>query len=234
MRDGLPDPDWTALQIRLKPAVRMKMPRERAQAFVDELRARGVGVASTVEPMRSTELLVYVARSTDHAEALRRAEALTFEVTARARADAHREVGTLLGYPSCCVDSFVERAAQLDGPDGAVEHEDWLAAASALRRTRGAPSRRLNPLLWPLRLHLISFYPCSYDCAAARAWADTLFAALSRRAPGPAAELDRKLAVKVAVAPDGSRAIVDGDDWQPLDAGSPARADPRLVVVAFE
>ncbi|MCB9572040.1 MAG: DUF483 domain-containing protein [Kofleriaceae bacterium] len=95
-----------------------------------------------------------------------------------------RELGDLLGYPTCCVDAF---ARQADRAHNTLNR--YLAAS------RTAPGDA--PWPWPLNeLHvrLIPFYPCSYRCPAALRFAVATVAALDDAHPGAAAALRAALA----------------------------------------
>jgi hypothetical protein len=83
-------------------------------------------------------------------------------------------LGELFGYPPCCVAAFV---AQRSRADNSLNR--YLIAA----RTGAAR----GPWPWCLNeVHhrLIAFYPCRYDCAAARAVAEATLAAIDAARPG--------------------------------------------------
>lgn len=86
-------------------------------------------------------------------------------------------LGELFGYPPCCVAAFV---AQRSRADNSLNR--YLIAA----RTGAAR----GPWPWCLNeVHhrLVAFYPCRYDCAAARAVAEATLAAIDAARPGFAA-----------------------------------------------
>lgn len=232
MQKGLPDADWTAFQIGLKPTLRMKMEPARAERMQTQLREQGIAAVTSHSPLRfgtqAPQTVVYVARSVAQAEALRAAEART--LAGIEHVEAHRQVGALLGYPACCVEAFVERLAH-EVPHA---HEDWAAARAALAATRTNPSYKLNTLLWPARTLLVSFYPCRYDCDRALGYATRLLVALARRAPAETAQLALALAVRVIIAPDGARAILRGDERVAVGKAPLSPSDPsQLVTVSF-
>jgi hypothetical protein len=99
----------------------------------------------------------------DHALAERAAALQSDDPTRHAAA-----LGELFGYPRCCIDAFV---AQGDRSSNTLNR--YLTAA----RTGGD-----GPWPWllnDLHLRLIAFYPCRYDCAAARAVATATLDAIA-------------------------------------------------------
>ena len=83
----------------------------------------------------------------------------------------HRH-GALLGYPECCLDSFVNALP--------VRHNHQVIKSAA------AVSKEFNYLLNNLSLTLFYFtgwYPCSYDCAASIDYAERLDAVLTKERP---------------------------------------------------
>jgi hypothetical protein len=78
---------------------------------------------------------------------------------------AMREIGALTGYPPCCVDAF----AQQD--DRANNSRNRYYSQARTRAPDGS-----TPVPWPWELNnlytmVVPFYPCSYRCAQALAWA---------------------------------------------------------------
>jgi hypothetical protein len=226
---ALPDPEWTALQAELKPAVRMTMPEPRAHALAARMRPRGVACA--IGPTnKEGEVALYVARDPGRVAALVAAERRTLDAAddAAARIAGHAALGALLGYPSCCVDAFVERARTFDGPASPLRsaHEDVVQARAALTST-ARPRAELNSLFWPYRRHLITFYPCAFDCARALRYATALARELAKRAPDATAELLRALACTVLLDEDGARVVAASDgriSLPPCGSGATARA----------
>jgi hypothetical protein len=215
----LPDPEWTALQAELKPAVRMTMPAPRAHALAARMGPRGVACA--IGPTnKAGEVALYVARDAGRVAALVAAERRTLalaegderEKPADERLAGHAALGALLGYPSCCVDAFVARARTFDGPASPLRgaHEDSVQARAALANA-ARPRAELNSLFWPYRRHLVTFYPCAFDCPRALRYATALERELARRAPGATAELMRALTATVVLAEDGARVVVARD-----------------------
>lgn len=231
----LPDPEWTALQAELKPAVRMTMPEPRAHALAARMRARGVACESG-PTNEEGEVALYVAREPGRVAALVAAERRTLEAgaDADARLAGHAALGALLGYPECCVEAFLERARTFDGPASPLHrsHEDTVHARAALANAT-RPRAHLNSLFWPYRRHLITFYPCAFDCPRALRYATALAQELARRAPDATAELLRALGGTVLLDEHGARAIVaEGGRIAPPPCGSgvtPRPSDAALV-----
>jgi hypothetical protein len=95
---------------------------------------------------------------------------------------AVEELGTLMGYPPCCVAAF---AAQPDRGNNTVNR--YASAA----RTDGAP--------WYWELNnlgetVIPFFPCRYRCPAARAWAQAVLQQMEGSWPGLIASVRDQLA----------------------------------------
>jgi hypothetical protein len=228
------DPDWVALEARLKPCVRTTVPTAHAARLAAALRHQGAWVVEADELVNFSgaerQSIVYAARSADAAEAARRAEADTLakrsHADPHARLEAHRALGSALGYPRCCVEAFVERIARFDEPNrsDARPDEDYVQTEPALRALAGRhPDRRLNVLLAPWRLRLITHYPCRLDCPASVAYATAVWSAMARKDVDLARELDLALAVTVALARDGARAVLDGVPRAPRGHNAPPR-----------
>jgi predicted dehydrogenase len=98
------------------------------------------------------------------------------------------ELGALAGYPPCCVDAF---ARQDDRANNSRNRYYTYA------RTLGTTGALVPSWPWQLNnLHTMTvpFYPCSYRCAAALAWARASHAELARAHPSFAAALQLNLA----------------------------------------
>lgn len=227
------DIEWIAFNAGLKPSIRRTVDPaalERTEALFREsgavvLRARQTALLGGREQM-----VLYVARSTAHADALREAEApvLPGRGGSADAAARHRTIGRLLGFPECCVEAFLGRLARgvdrlVEGGPGGLA-EDYVCARSAWVRAADA---RVNPLLMPVRAQLVSFYPCRYDCPAAVGRAESVRAHLAARQPKTAASLLGLLSRPVAIAPDGARALLELDDARAgvVRAAAPRRSD---------
>jgi hypothetical protein len=106
-------------------------------------------------------------------------------------------IGALLGYPECCIEAF---AAQ---PDRSSDPANRFATAA----------RTSAPQPWPWETAnfdrmIAAFFPCRYDCAAARAHARAILAEADREEPGLAATIERELRAKWIYAGDGRWAAI--------------------------
>ena len=174
----------------------------RTESVVDGLLSTGAGAAGA--PAR---VLVYAGRDRAQVE---EAAALDEELTDRkgpklARTDQRwrdrtRRLGTLLGYPTCCVEAFAAL--------GAFTSNATPIAASAGRSARFEP--RLDNLSLSV-CHLTGWFPCRYDCPASLEVARAVEAALAARDPGGAAALRRYLAMPRLYADDRRQLLLDGE-----------------------
>lgn len=228
----VPDPEWTALEAGIKPAVRIALRASDAHRLADGLRSRGASVVTSEHRvrfgLREPETILYVAKNAARAEALRDAEARTLDTaTSGDRREAHREVGRLLGYPSCCVDQYIDVITAFDALPETLRtsSEDYLHARAALPATRTFPHSRVNPLLLTSRIRLVTFYPCRYDCPDALEYANALHAAMMRKDRKAAEALDEALACTVALSPMGARALIENGH---------AKAPPRPLGMTDE
>jgi hypothetical protein len=225
-----PDPDWTALEAGIKPAVRIRLGAFDASRLATVLEARGAAVVMSSTPLHagdsSDDVVLYVSRSHARAEGLRDIERCTLEVEADTptRLAAHRELGRSLGYPACCVDAYVRIVSDFDaqGPARAL-HEDFVHARAALARTTSFAHARLNPLLLSSRIRLLTFYPCRYDCLEALEYVDAVYQAMKHKDPRAADELDAALACRIVLAPSGERALLSHSADGSLRAVAPTR-----------
>ncbi len=91
------------------------------------------------------DVFVYIARSPELAQDIKTADFL----------DDHAVVGKLLGYPSCCIDFFVQNKEKIKDDD------DYVRLALEHSSIRHA---ELNVLARYFDVGLISHFPCSFDC----------------------------------------------------------------------
>lgn len=229
--------EWVALVEGLKPALRLWRDRGLATAEVAAARKRGFAVETVTLPGEPPRAIVYVAGTPAAARALRALEAAILpgpgiRDLGAADLDAHRALGVALGYPACCVDAFVARVARGVQvlPDGDRAHEDFVAAE--LARARSARlDPRCNIFAAGRNSCWLSHVPCALDCAASIAYADAVRARYAAHGPAAAAQIDRELAVDVAIGRDGRRggfADADPDACRLAfsNALDPARAQP--------
>jgi hypothetical protein len=116
--------------------------------------------------------------------------------------EAIRELGELVGYPSCCVEAF---AAQDDRSNNSLNrYQSWgrtLAAGAAA------------PWPWQLNnLHAVvaPFYPCTYLCERALAWACAALAEMGKVHPDAVARLAEVLARPVLYFDHDHQMVLDG------------------------
>jgi len=130
-------------------------------------------------------------------ELARRAAYLQAEVDPSA---ALREIGELVGYPPCCVEAF---AAQDDRSNNSLNrYLSW---------SRTAPGAAAWP--WQLNnLHTVvaPFYPCSYRCSAALAWAEAALDELDKAYPGAVGALRRALGQPLLYFDHERQVVFDG------------------------
>src|SRR5690349_4086790 len=106
-------PEWIAIEDGVKPSLRYL---EGADRIVEiEGWARAGGLAAVCGPIVRRRQAIYVARDRDAAIALREAERDLLAprwgpALPGSRRRAIRRVGSLLGYPACCVDAYAARA----------------------------------------------------------------------------------------------------------------------------
>ncbi len=148
---------------------------------------------------------LFVSREADLA---RRAVALQAEADPTLAAEA---LGALMGYPSCCVRAF---AAQADRADNSLDR------MLALART---PTTTLPWELDDLRLKLVPFYPCSYTCPRALAYARRVLDTIEAYTPGAREALRATLARPVLYFDHDHQVWLD-----PLPGGG-GRGSPRCV-----
>jgi hypothetical protein len=115
------------------------------------------------------------------------------------------EIGTLLGYPACCIAAF---AGQRDRGD------DDRNRRATFDRTPPAPA------LWPWALDNLvvmpaPFFPCTYLCPRAVAWAEAALAA------GGAIEALRPVLARPVLFLGGGQAVLLGPRVEAAPGASP-------------
>lgn len=160
------------------------------------------------------------------AELARRAARLQSE---RDPTAAIREIGALVGYPTCCVEAF---AAQDDRANNSLNrYETWGRTVS------GDAS---DPPFWPWELNnlhtvVAPFYPCSYRCAAALTWARTALEEMRRVHPDSVDDLRAWLRRPVLYFEHEHQLIFDGrvnGDGVDFDAVTPSTSShPQWVAL---
>ena len=141
------------------------------------------------------------------------------EVARLQRAHDVPAMGTLMGYPACCVEAFVE---QPDRRDNGVNER------ATLRRSGDAP---VHPLLVRLgRLRLVSHHPCRVDCAPSIAIAERALRVIAEVSPEHAGRAREELGRSVLFL-DHARAALLSGRWAgarfELEAFAPIRWEGR-------
>src|SRR5947207_1242203 len=104
----LPDSEWLAFEVGLKPAVRTTVTAADADRIATRATERGYAVVRADRPVqlagRAPEEALYIARSAAHAQALKEAEAPVLPGTPPQRLSdemlaTHARIGALLGFP---------------------------------------------------------------------------------------------------------------------------------------
>lgn len=117
---------------------------------------------------------------------------------------AIREIGALVGYPPCCIEAF---AGQDDRANNSRNR--YYSWARTLR------SDGSTQLPWPWELNnlhtmIVPFYPCSYRCEAALAWARSCMEEMALVHPTLADELRASLAQSVLYFDHDHQLVFDG------------------------
>jgi Protein of unknown function (DUF483) len=159
--DGLRD--GALLRIPQEDFQRRQATFTQAGLFVRILHSVGetCGFSHREGPVQSGQkhtFLTAITRSADHAQAMFHA----------LRDSDHVSIGQLLGYPSCCVQSFA--AAWLTGISDPV----WQMAEHSVERNRGRRINQnqiivdsfsaINPVLRYIGVRLLAHIPCSFTC----------------------------------------------------------------------
>ncbi len=136
--------------------------------------------------------------------------------------DAHlRAIGSLLGYPSCCVEAF---SRQHDRGD-----DTRSRYTTALRTSPEGP--------WPWALNncgvrVIPFFPCSYACAHAERDANRVLTLLEAAEPTSYQDLRKRLAAPVFFFDDDAFIRVERLNDTERKVGTPKGAPAWLVELA--
>lgn len=224
-----------ALVFGVKPALRLVL--SHAELARMEARLRDAGM-HLVRARRNGRHVLYASRDASRAEELARLEARLALDGFLPRAlfvDTQLAIGALLGYPPCCVRAFASRYVRRGGvvrrtifrrprPDYTAAREAWVAR----------PRPRLNQLRAGTHAALISFEPCSFECAAATALADAIAGAVREKDAPRLARIDALLARAVAIARDDVRVVVELDaERTRIVAATPPSRDARPAHAAL-
>lgn len=137
--------------------------------------------------------------------------------------------GLLLGYPACCVKAYIDWRTVADRTDlvnftfgRTLKKERFHFGLNNVfnyfSRLTGKPAdmkdfariRAANKDLDISALQVISWHPCSYDCAASVKLAREIFSFLSAHLPARAAELKERLAKPVLFRDKYEYLVLDG------------------------
>lgn len=198
------DVQWLAFRAGIKPAIRISCEAWEVDDVARRFIAGGAYIARGSRFLHDRQVaVIYIAKTAAQAEEMRIIECGTgVRAWVRNRLVHHNlRLGTLLGYPACCVKAYNRRARTWRR-----EH-DWYRSARAAWVPRPVP--RLNDLLMVEGRSLLSFDPCRYDCPAALELAERI-AAAAREADADWLEYaDQQLALPIAVDRRGARAHVE-------------------------
>jgi cyclic pyranopterin phosphate synthase len=112
----------------------------------------------------------------------------------------HKKFGRLLGYPSCCIDFFLKNNKR--------PHPEFVNRAI---EKSNKFSFYLNNLLWGTPYHIISHFPCSYDCKESIEYAKKAFKIIRKEEPLFGSELECYLKLPVLYLDLNKWLIFHGD-----------------------
>ncbi len=211
------DTELQAVLAGIKPVIRLSTEAADEEAFVARYATFGLVTCSAdgtfihEDGTHSRRMrLIYVARDLETAERVRAVEAKTFVpyTDLNARAAEYRDLGMALGYPRCCVDSYVARVV-LD-PESEMGGKD-LTEPYVVARGGWVPDPawELDHFLFETGNALISFTPCTYRCQVALDVARRILAYVERVSPLGAARIRRRLSTDLVIGRQGARVMVD-------------------------
>jgi hypothetical protein len=152
--------DEVALFAGIKPVLRQLLAEGEVEAARARFTARGYAVeVATHTHNYPGRCALFAGRDARRVSAAAEHEALE---------DADLAMGELLGYPRCCVEAYLAEPPP---------RRNAVVLRRALERTRGRAHPRLNTLDLSV-FHFISFFPCSFRCERAAAFASALAEAL--------------------------------------------------------
>lgn len=238
----VPRLELMAFEAGIKPALYLTLPRDEAEALLPRFDKHFVTRVDYVldhDPVRDVRSRVNAAEGegthvdlfiTRDASSAARAREIYLDP--RGPSAQLREMGAMLGYPACCVESF----AALDdrSNNSAIRY-----AAHARTLASGA---RFEPALNNLFAHVLPWFPCSYACAPSVEAARAVLALFAEADPAGASALQKRLQRSVfyvdharLVALDGAR--LEGDVLRyerALGGVAHAEGDARGVASRFE
>jgi hypothetical protein len=174
-----------------------------------------------IEAEKGSQRVVYVAADAAEAKAAADAQIASRDEDEELAADAHRRLGAALGYPACCVESYIAALPARVADEYQGVSPMAFAALQAARDSAGFDNRL--DFASPLRdACLLSHRPCKYDCEASLARVAAIEAELAQSAPGRLASLQKARAQGALLFADGTQIPLDGK----------ARADGGLEQVS--
>lgn len=206
--------EWIDLEMGRKPILRLVLDQPAWNSVRSDCAAQGYVTTSLPRPVEESTLGPVTPTNQPHPRVVAFVGRDPRLVAEAAEVDEHllsrvrspnewrtlgRRLGTLLGYPPCCVEHFV-------GLDPKANNQDVV---QAIARNSG----RFDPLLNNLSLsvyHTISWYPCRYDCEASLKIARDIDRHVRAKAPAARAKLDRILAMPRLYLDDRRQLIFDG------------------------
>lgn len=212
-RTDLPMPiEWLAVRAGVKPAARQVPGGETVgHELVAAARRQGLHAIAVeasdfladfaTDGALGCRTIVYVGATPEAARAAVDAEGAMIAAVGRhelVTAALTAALGHALGYPECCVASFVPRC---DVPNATLRFE-------ALRRTGPLAFALLNDV--DPRCVLVSHFVCRYDCAASLRYARAVLAAVADVDAAKADELSRSLESVVLLFREGGVMRLEG------------------------
>lgn len=202
---------WVALEHGIKPMLRLVVARDRCDSLVASLGAQHFVTRSLPVPIQECSIdgstsfgdrvVVFVGKN--EARINQAAEIDEAMLSNRTSADLWktqgRMLGTLLGYPPCCVDHFTSLDPAAANPD-VIRH---IAESS----------ERFDPLLNNLTLtiyHTTPWFPCRYDCSASLLYARDVDKLVADQLAKEHRKAHRALAMPRVYLDDRRQLIFDG------------------------
>ena len=218
------DPEWLGLKANLRPAIRLTVEPSWVEEVSKVFTKMDATVLQSEGPVvidHRTVRILYIGKDEAVLNELRTAEWPLFDhpekLTVQDKIDRHLIIGRCLGFPSCCVEAFCEWSGrgvgslEVGGP--IVASEPYVSAYEARVPN---PNPLLNDQLEQMRLRLITFSPCTYDCQEAGSFAQKLLKAIEEFHGAEAAEnLVAQLSRPTAIGKHGQRAWIQTSSSTP-------------------
>lgn len=162
-----------------------------------------------VEAEKGAQRLLYVAAEAEDATAAHEAQLASVDPDEDIANAAHRQLGELFGYPTCCTDSYIAAL-----PARVADEYQGVSplAFAALQAARDSETfdNRLD-FASPLSdAYLLTYRPCRYDCAESLARVAAVEAEMAKTAPGRLNSLAATRAQAALVFADGTEIPLSG------------------------